>query len=146
KPVEEKRVADARPPAPPSESPTAAPPRPSTEPARPSRPPQLAGAEPGAAGPAAPSPETNREEWLRFAITQGRNSPAAWLFERVRDRISDDVLLRTRAIFPGDGRGDARAALEIAFECNIGAGKRLTAHVRAFDERSNAAIPLPVED
>jgi hypothetical protein len=144
KPAEEKRAAEARPPgaaSPPAEAPSAAPapPKPSAEPARP---PQLAGAEPGSAGPAAPSPEANREEWLRFAIAQSRNSPVAWIFERVRDRISDDVLLRTRAIFPGDGR----AALEITFECNIGAGKRLAAHVRAFDERTNAAVPLPVEE
>jgi len=97
---------------------------------------------PGVGGPAAPSPEASRDEWLRFAIAQSRNSTGAWIFERTRDRISDDVLLRTRAVFSGDGR----TALEIAFECNIGAGKRLAAHVRAFDERSNSAIALKVED
>ena len=143
--AEEKRVADARPSAPPVDTAprvTRPPSTPAAAEPSPKAPPQLAGAMPGVGAPAAPSPETNREEWLRYAVAQSRNSTVAWIFERARDRISDDVLLRSRAIFPGDGR----SALEIAFECNIGAGKRLAAHVRAFDERTNAALQLPVED
>jgi hypothetical protein len=145
KPAEEKRVADARPSAPSADAAPPAARAPSTPAAAdpgPKAPPQLAGAMPGVGAPAAPSPETNREEWLRYAVAQSRHSTVAWVFERARDRISDDVLLRSRAIFPGDGR----SALEIVFECNIGAGKRLAAYVRAFDERTNAALQLPVED
>src|SRR5262249_10960983 len=68
-------------------------------------------------------------------------STASWAFERTRDRIFDDVVLRARAIFPS-GTG---FALEVTFECNIGAGKRLAAHIRAFDERTNATIAIPAE-
>jgi hypothetical protein len=139
--AEERRASEERPSAPRAEAPAVRAPAKPEEPSRAS-PPQFAGPVPGASGPAAPSPQGNRDEWRRMAVAQSRNSTAAWIFERVRDRISDDVMLRARAIFPGDGR----SALEIAFECNIGAGKRLAAHVRAFDERSNAAIQLPVED
>jgi hypothetical protein len=77
-----------------------------------------------------------------MAIAQSRNSTANWVFERVRDPISEDIVTRTRAIFSGG----APIALEIAFECNIGAGKRLTAHVRAFDERTKAGVAIPAED
>jgi len=137
KAAEERKEAEAprSPAAPLATAPTETP----REPARPAAPPQFAGPVPGAGGPA---PEASREDWLRAAIAQGRSSTVQWVFERSRDRISDDVLLRTRALFPAGGR----AALEIAFECNIGAGKRLSAHVRAFDERTNAALAIPYED
>jgi len=107
------------------------------EPSRRPAEPKIAGVAPGVGGPA-----PGREEWLRMAIAQSRNSTANWVLERLRDRISDDVLVQARAIFAVG----ARLALEVAFECNIDAGKRLRAHVRAFDARTNAAIPIPAED
>jgi len=108
------------------------------EPARPPAEPKIASVAPGVGGPA-----PSQQEWQRMAVAQSRNSPVNWIFERARDPISEDIVMRTRAIFSGGG---APVALEIAFECNIGAGKRLNAHVRAFDEDTKASVAIPSED
>jgi len=118
---------------------------------------------PAAARPAAPerpavperkvadAPETSktdagtgatREAWLRMAAARAKSGGMHWVFNRVRDRISDDLVLQAQAVFTG---GD-RLAVEIAFECNVDAGKRLKAYVRAFDARTKASLRIPPED
>jgi len=89
------------------------------------------------AGPASP-----RAEWLRMAAARAKAGTVHWVFNRTRDRISDDLLLQAQAVFTG---GD-KLSVEIAFECNIDAGKRLKAFVRAFDARTKASLRIPPED
>ena len=84
----------------------------------------------------------SREAWIRMATARARSGTAAWAFMRTRDRISDDLLLQAQAVFQG---GD-RLSVEIAFECNIDAGKRLKASVRAFDARTKASLRIPPDD
>ncbi|MCW5774578.1 MAG: hypothetical protein KIT16_23240, partial [Rhodospirillaceae bacterium] len=96
---------------------------------------------PNQGGPAADS-APNREEWLRRAASLARKSGIVWLFDQSRDKISDDLLLRAQAVFPAG----ANFAIEIAFECNIGAGKRLKAYARAFDVKTKATVALPLEE
>ena len=149
KTADARRPADDRPPAlaprpePEREAATPAPAEPAPRPAEP----KIADATPGVGtpgvgGPAPHGREGSRDEWLRMAIAQSRNSTTNWVFERVRDRISDEVVLRVRAIFSDE----APFALEIAFECNIDAGPRLKAYIRAFDKRTNAGLAIPPED
>jgi hypothetical protein len=100
------------------------------------RPPKFA-IPPDQGGPAETA--MNREDWVRMATALARNSPISWTFGRTRDRVSDDLLLLARAVFPAGNR----IALEIAFECNVSAGQRLRAHARAFDLNTKETVPFP---
>src|SRR5262249_12487786 len=64
----------------------------------------------------------------------------SWVYQRTRDPVLDDIVLRAQALFPSD------AALAITFECRLGAAKRLAAHLRALDDRTKEPIKIPVED
>lgn len=88
------------------------------------------------------TPGASREAWLRMAAAKAKAGTVHWVFNRTRDRISDDLLLQAQAVFTGG----ERLAVEIAFECNIDAGKRLKAFVRAFDARTKASLRIPPED